>query len=70
MKDGVSDLSYSLQPHGLEPARLLCPWETPKHLVNKLSQGRARVGRKWLAGWGQVLTRACRDNPGNVVGIS
>ena len=24
-----SDVSESLQPHGLEPARLLCPWNFP-----------------------------------------
>ena len=24
-----SVMSYSLQPHGLKPARLLCPWDPP-----------------------------------------
>ena len=24
-----SDMSYSLQSHGLQPARLLCPWNSP-----------------------------------------
>ena len=25
----LSDLTYSLQPHGLQPAGLLCPWYFP-----------------------------------------
>ena len=25
----ASVVSYSLQPHGLRPARLLCPWDSP-----------------------------------------
>ena len=26
---GCSGVSDSLQPHGLQPARLLCPWDSP-----------------------------------------
>ena len=27
--ENCSVVSYSLQPHGMEPARFLCPWDSP-----------------------------------------
>ena len=37
LSQGISD--YSLRPHGLQPARLLCPWEVGHTLIPREAEG-------------------------------
>ena len=37
LSQGISD--YSLQPHGLQPPRLLCPWEAGHTLKPREAEG-------------------------------
>ena len=46
----VSQRCLTLQPHGLQPARLLCPWDSPKISFRGSSQSKDRTQVSRFAG--------------------
>ena len=49
----TSFLSDSLWPHGLKPARLLCPWDSPDNNTGVVAMSSSR-GSSWPRVWTRV----------------